>query len=210
MRIVKDRVERKNELLDAAEHLFISKGYNETSINDIVKEVHVAKGTFYYYFKSKDEILDGVLRRIIDEDVRRMKLILKDASLSPVQKILRMILAQRPQSGDRKDRMADEFHKAGNAEMHQKATRMSIKGIAPILTEAVREGAKRGVFNTKTPLEDMEMILATSFVLFDDELTIYTPDEMPIKAAAFISMMERILGAKAGTLDVEYLIGLTN
>lgn len=50
MRIVKDGGERRKELLDTARRLFISKGYEKTSINDILKEVGIAKGTFYYYF----------------------------------------------------------------------------------------------------------------------------------------------------------------
>lgn len=201
MRIVKDPIVRKNEILDAAEHLFVTNGYNETSIADIVKEVDVAKGTFYYYFQSKDEILDEVLLRLIAEDEKRMLQVLNDMSLAPIQKMLLMIAAQTPQSGSRKDRMTEEFHRPGNAEMHQKGTRLAIKRLAPILAKAVIEGIEQGIFTTKTPLEDMEMILITSSVMFDEELTAYEPEDIPKKAAAFFSMMERLLGAKPGTFN---------
>ncbi len=48
VRISKDPEERKNEIVDAAEELFVTKGYEKTSISDIVKKVGVAQGLFYY------------------------------------------------------------------------------------------------------------------------------------------------------------------
>lgn len=201
MRIVKDPLERKNEILDAAERLFTTKGYQETSVTDIVKAVNVAKGTFYYYFNTKEEVLNEVLSRLIDEDEKRMKKVLADSSAGPVEKLVKLILAQSPQPEDRKEKMTQEFHRPGNAEMHQKATQLAIKRLAPLLAQAVRDGIEQGIFSTQTPLEDMEMILATSSVMFDDELSPYEPEEIPMKAAAFFSYMERVLGARPGTLD---------
>ncbi|WP_427927424.1 TetR/AcrR family transcriptional regulator, partial [Acinetobacter baumannii] len=50
----KDSEERRNEFVEAAEKLFREHGIVDTTINSIVKEMNVAKGLFYYYFKSKD------------------------------------------------------------------------------------------------------------------------------------------------------------
>ena len=61
MRIVKDAEERKEEILDAAERLFGTKGFDNTSTGDILQEVGIARGTLYYHFKSKEDILDGVI-----------------------------------------------------------------------------------------------------------------------------------------------------
>lgn len=58
MRFSKKPDERKNEILDAAEMLFGTKGYSKTTNNDILNEVGIAKGTFYYYFQSKEEVMD--------------------------------------------------------------------------------------------------------------------------------------------------------
>jgi AcrR family transcriptional regulator len=63
MRPPKDPQIRINEILNAAEYLFLSKGYHETTIHDIAKRMGVAQGTMYYYFKSKDNVLKGVLER---------------------------------------------------------------------------------------------------------------------------------------------------
>ena len=64
MRIVKEAEERKNEILDEAAALFAKKGYDGTSIGDILEKVGVARGTLYYHFRSKEEILDALVERI--------------------------------------------------------------------------------------------------------------------------------------------------
>ena len=66
MRIIKEAEERKNEILDVAGKLFGEKGYDATSTNDILKEIGIAKGTLYYHFKSKEDILDAMIERITD------------------------------------------------------------------------------------------------------------------------------------------------
>ena len=63
MRIVKEPEERREEILDAAEKLFAAKGFDSTSTGDILDAVGIARGTLYYHFKSKEEILDGVIQR---------------------------------------------------------------------------------------------------------------------------------------------------
>ena len=66
MRIVKEAEVRKEEILDAAETLFAAKGFDNTSTGDILDAVGIARGTLYYHFRSKEEILDGVIQRITD------------------------------------------------------------------------------------------------------------------------------------------------
>ena len=63
MRIVKEAEIRKNEILDTAEKLFISKGYEKTSTTDILNEIGIARGTLYYHFKSKEDILIAMIDR---------------------------------------------------------------------------------------------------------------------------------------------------
>lgn len=62
-RVTKNPQERTNELIDAAEELFLTNGYDKTSVSDIVKKIGVAQGTFYYYFQTKEEILDAIAVR---------------------------------------------------------------------------------------------------------------------------------------------------
>lgn len=50
----------KQKIEDAAWKLFNEKGYEETTVNDIIKEAGTSKGGFYYYFKAKDELLNAL------------------------------------------------------------------------------------------------------------------------------------------------------
>lgn len=52
---------KEKKLYEAAYELFITKGINDTSIDDIVKKAGVAKGTFYLYFKNKYDIIDRII-----------------------------------------------------------------------------------------------------------------------------------------------------
>lgn len=56
--------EKKKNLLDAARILFLQKGVSKTSISEIAKQAKVAKGTFYLYFKDKDELLEHLILQI--------------------------------------------------------------------------------------------------------------------------------------------------
>ena len=62
MRVVKEANVRRSEILDAAELLFGTKGFDCTSTTDILNEVGIARGTLYYHFKSKEDILDAITK----------------------------------------------------------------------------------------------------------------------------------------------------
>lgn len=56
----KESAQRRNEFVDAAEKLFRENGIMDTTINSIVKEMNVAKGLFYYYFNSKEDVIEAI------------------------------------------------------------------------------------------------------------------------------------------------------
>lgn len=56
----------KNEIVTAAWQLFYEKGYNDTTVDEIIERSHTSKGSFYHYFKSKDELLNS-LSDLLDE-----------------------------------------------------------------------------------------------------------------------------------------------
>ena len=73
-RIVKDAAVRRTEILDTAQYLCYSKGYERTSVQDIIDEIGIAKGTFYHYFRSKQDLLDALVDRIADQTVQNLVL----------------------------------------------------------------------------------------------------------------------------------------
>ncbi|MFD3274165.1 TetR/AcrR family transcriptional regulator [Paenibacillus dendritiformis] len=204
MRISKKPEERRNEILDAAEMLFTTKGYSKTTVNDILHMVGIAKGTFYYYFQSKEEVMDAIVMRFIDFGVEAAKAVAAHPELSAHDKIFQIMMAQQPDAG-RKELMIEQLHQVNNAEMHQKSLIETILQLTPVLTEIIEQGIAEGVFDTPYPKETVEILLVSSQFIFDEGIFQWQPDELMTKAIAFTSMMEKMLGAEKGSFD--YMIG---
>lgn len=64
---------RRDELMAAAEALFLEKGFAATSVDEIVRLADVAKGTFYLHFRSKDDILLALRERFVDGFCARLE-----------------------------------------------------------------------------------------------------------------------------------------
>ncbi|BCC76793.1 TetR/AcrR family transcriptional regulator [Bacillus cereus] len=201
MRIIKEYEERRKEILETAERLFLTKGYTKTTVNDILKEIGIAKGTFYHYFKSKEEVMDEIIMRIIKEDVAKAKVIVSNPNIPVLEKLFRVLMEQSPKSGDVKDKMIEQFHQPNNAEMHQKSLVQSIIHLSPVLTEILEQGIEEGIFSTSYPQETIELLLSSAQVIFDDGLFQWKPEEMMRRVKAYIKMMEVSVGAKEGSFS---------
>ena len=199
MRTVKEPEERKKEILDAAEKLFAERGYEAATVNDILDAVKIAKGTFYYYFKSKEDVLDALIEKRISEGVAKAEEIAA-SSFSPVQKLLAIMMAQKPQNQIQEDFTA-VLHEKDNAKMHQKSLTQYILRLSPCLGKVVTEGIEAGIFSTPFPNESAEIILSAGLVLFDDDYFQWTKEEAAARTAAFLTVMERTVGAKAGSFS---------
>lgn len=75
MRVVKKPEERKNEMIEAAAKLFIAQGFVHTTVAEIVASVDVAKGLFYYYFTTKDDMVKAVTEGLCAHLADRMNAI---------------------------------------------------------------------------------------------------------------------------------------
>lgn len=89
MRIIKNPEERRQEILSIARELFNAKGVENTKVSDIVKKIGVAQGLFYYYFKSKEEVVNAIQEQMWAEIEDKVQLIYHDGELLPQQKIIK-------------------------------------------------------------------------------------------------------------------------
>ncbi|MFD2131502.1 TetR/AcrR family transcriptional regulator [Pseudogracilibacillus auburnensis] len=200
MRISKAPEERRKEILDVAEKLFSTKGYVHTTINDILKTIGIAKGTFYYHFQSKEAVMDAIVERFIEEGVKVAEQIAANPDLNAQEKIFQIIMAQNPEAG-RKEKMIEELHQVNNAEMHQKSLVETIVQLTPILTKVIEQGIEEGVFRTPYPKETVEVLLVSSGFLFDEGIFQWDPNEQMDKAVAFTYILEKTLGAEQGSFS---------
>lgn len=198
MRVVKDAEDRKNEILDVAQELFSQKGFDATSTNDILERVKIARGTLYYHFKSKEDILDSLIDRITADAMEMAGKIASDLSIPILDRLSLSIMALNIDT-DIGHEVINQVHKPQNALMHQKMQKKLISGIVPIITNLLVEGINEGIFNTDYPEQAVEMALLYSNIAFDG-LEELTKEVFEKKAIAFIYNTERLLGCERGTM----------
>ena len=84
---------REEEILRRAKKLFSEKGFHSLTVSDIVDSLGIARGTFYLYFKNKDDIYKRVLEELVDEISSRLKLLPRDNPIGQLRENLREILS---------------------------------------------------------------------------------------------------------------------
>jgi AcrR family transcriptional regulator len=195
----KEAEERRNEILDAADELFGQKGFDGTSTNDILEKVRIARGTLYYHFKSKEDIMDALIDRYSVRLLGAAQEIAQDLSIPVVERIIRVVISMNVNGGSSQEIM-EHIHKQQNALMHQKIQKVIINGVTPILTGIIQEGIEHGLFNTPYPYECMEMVVTYANTVFDNDMVEMTSEERASRIQAFIFNSERLLGAESGSL----------
>lgn len=190
MRVVKEAAVRRNEILDAAEQLFVTKGFDKTSTNDILERVGIARGTLYYHFGSKEEILDAIIQRMSETLVKRAAGVAAQKGKPVLERLTEMMLALNVDS-ELGHEIMEQVHKPQNALMHQKMQEGLLAGITPLITGLIEEGIAQGLCQTDYPAQAAEMMLLYSNTAFD-ALAEHSRDEE--KISAFIYHTERILG----------------
>lgn len=198
MRIVKDAEERKNEILDVAERLFCAKGYDNTSTNDILKEVGIARGTLYYHYKSKEDILDAMIERLTNQLVGKATIIALDETIPVLERLTRTMISLNLDS-DLGDMLMEQIHRPQNALMHQKLEHMLLGRVNKLITKIAEDGIKQGIIHTDYPAEAVEMIMTYSYTAFDSMMQ-YSEEEEQRKIMGFIYHTERVLGMEEGSL----------
>ncbi|MFH0703222.1 MAG: TetR/AcrR family transcriptional regulator [bacterium] len=87
----KKQLNRRTDILDAAQILFTEKGFEKTTIDDIVKHIGIGKGTVYLEFKNKNDILLAIIERDVEILLEKIELQIKDAK-PPYLELLEQVL----------------------------------------------------------------------------------------------------------------------
>lgn len=190
---------RKQELLRIAYSMFLTRGYENTSVDEIIEEAGIAKGTYYYYFESKEQMLEEVIGMMIDRETEAAKQVLL-ADIPIPQKIVGIISSFRPTNEEHLIESA--LMQPENSLMHSKIRKKLTEKVVPLLSGVVTEGIHEGLFSCDNIPERVRMLLVISNDLFDEGR--FTDNDI----AVFIDVSEKLLGAKTGTMEfIRGLIG---
>ena len=183
--------------MDTAERLFFADGYTKTKITDIIDEIGMSKGIFYYYFKSKEEVMNAIIENVIDKDFETAKMIVADNKLNAHEKVFHILSAHREKITENYRSFMKQFNDVENPEILLKTIRLAVSRLLPLLVEAVEQGIREEVFNVEYPYETIEILLSahTFQSFFGDPLKTESRKE------AFIRILENALGAEKGSFD---------
>src|SRR6516225_11317333 len=84
---IAERAARRGAILDAAQRLVLSKGYERLTVQDLLDDLRISKGAFYHYFDSKPAVIEALTERLVDDSERVLAPIVADRQLSAVDKL---------------------------------------------------------------------------------------------------------------------------
>jgi AcrR family transcriptional regulator len=210
-RVIKEYTIRRNEILDVAQQLVQSKGYEQMTIQDILDTVQISKGAFYHYFTSKQQLLEALIERMQEKIEPIVRSIVDEPNLSALEKLQRIfVMLSRWKSAQKGFLLAllRVWYADDNALIRQKTRAMTIKRIAPHLQVIVHQGLQEGSLTTTYPDQMGELILSLIQNLGETLAGLYLAfdpahdDMLQIErtAAAYTDALERVLGAPSGSL----------
>jgi len=198
-RIVKKATDRRLEIVEAARQLFQEKEYEKTTIQDVMDQLGIAKGTIYHYFQSKDQLLEAVIEKIVNDDIERKQELIKDLKGNALENI-RTLLATNTLAADN-DQILEQLHQPGNMGMHARLLAVTLIKQAPLYAELISQGCAEGIFQTEYPLECAEFILSATQFLSDQGIYPWAQTDLIRRVRAFPRLIEAQLKAQGGSFQ---------
>ncbi|WP_273451519.1 TetR/AcrR family transcriptional regulator [Streptococcus ferus] len=199
---------KKEQILDKALHLFLEKGFDKTSISDILDSLDIARGTLYYHFESKEAIMDAIIARQAQKVIQKVEKIVDDHSLSVYDKLFALFAAMNFSDLNGGQQMIDYLNQPQNALFHEKNNQMIVEKISPLLAQVIEEGIQKTNFENPFPLYTAEMILILIIGFLDNRLADLSQEELLERMDSLLHNIERLLGAPEGALQTFKRLGI--
>lgn len=208
-----ERAEKRNAILDAAQQLIYTKGYEQMTIQDIQDALQISKGAFYHYFDSKQALVDALIERMIEEAHRLIHPIAYDPQLSALEKIQRFFGTLNRWKTAQKEflmKILRAWYSDENALVRQKLLSQALSKVTSLLMVIIDQGIEEGVMTLSYPDQVSDVLLNLSLGIGDTLgrllLSKGPGSDNLLHAerlvAATNEALERILGAPPGSLHV--------
>lgn len=150
---------KKRELLLIAESIFLIKGYEQTSIADILKESGISKGGFYHYFSSKEDILSESISKIIDESIEYLKPVIEDKNIDALEKF-KLFMIKKSEFQKERIEYAKLLSSILQSDISQyKYTSIASHKMVEPLSKIIEQGISEGVFSVAYPRETADILI---------------------------------------------------
>lgn len=196
------RQDKYEKILDALQTLLENKNLQTISVSEIAQEAGIGKGSIYYYFSSKEAILEALVARSYEKPLETAKNLAGQQDISPFTRMAMIFQACR--------NISTEFLKsetqsaAGSSEkafLHQKYISHIIQELKPVLAEIIRQGIAEGTIHFDRPEALAEIVLIVLAVKMDNSLTESPRDEIRDTIAGLVTLLEKGTGNPPGSLN---------
>lgn len=159
---------RRQDLIDVAARLFLKQGYENTTVNQIINSLNLAKGTYYYHFKSKEGILIAVSEKLISDTQKKLVAIHKQNDKDVLWRI-REILSTFHDDFYRNRTIWKLVYHDNNVAMHKQVTKIGSKRFTPLLTDVLQEGMEKDLIHVPHARETAQVLISI-FDIFSYQL----------------------------------------
>ena len=195
-------INKSEKILDALQQLMAEKNIQHISVSDIAAKAGIGKGSIYYYFSSKDAIVDALIKRSYEKPLQTAKSLATQTNVSSFTRMAMLFQACRSSSAI----FLRQKHKASTsaqdlAFLHQKYLNYVISELKPALTEIISQGISCGEIHFDYPAALAEIVLIVLAVKLDNSLIPSSVEETADTFRGLIALLEKGTGIPAGTLD---------
>ena len=139
---------RRNQILDAATKVFVRLGFQHARMDDIVEESGLSKGTLYWYFKSKEDIINAISRRLFTGELEKLEGLLE--AEGTVSERLMQLTNYRVAGLKRMSNLVPIIFEFYAVAVHQQWVKQFIgeyfKHFRGLLEDLIQQGIDRGEF----------------------------------------------------------------
>ena len=158
---------KREAYLKTAWQLLLNEGFDALSVNRLIEYTESSKGAFYHYFTSKDQIMEAVIDWALKTALVELQDGIARSSMderTPIRIVEQFLggTPDRPSYTIRLRRLLIEVRRAGNEPLVQLLTDRTVEICSPWLETVIRDGFKKGYFNTKWPAETAVLVLLAS------------------------------------------------
>ena len=159
---------RRQDLITVAAQLFLKQGYENTTVNQIIDSLNLAKGTYYYHFRSKEDILIAVSDKLISATREKLVAVHQQNEKDVLWRI-REILSIFHDDFYRNRTMWKLVYHDNNVAMHKQVTKIGGKKFTPLLTDVIHEGMEKGLVHVPHAYETAQALISI-FDIFSRQL----------------------------------------
>jgi AcrR family transcriptional regulator len=165
VRVLKAPAVRRAELIDCAQRLFLTRGYERTTINDVIAAAGLSKGAFYHHFRSKEDMLEAIADRFAHESLSFIRALQADPAPNALQRLNRLLSLGRDWKREHMVELRAMFTVLlypENAVLYHRIVDSVSSVLAPALTGIIAQGSADGVFDVGDPHLAAEILLGLS------------------------------------------------